>query len=134
MRRLFILAATLPSLAATQTISCPAIITEGSIQVQRAPEGWQASASTPVWLDGGGMLSGAPAEMRYLVQASSKKAKGATISTWNFQPGEEKWLYCTYGKMAVQLSRRMDDRATVCEVTATTSSKGSVTSITAACR
>jgi hypothetical protein len=93
-----------------------------------------ATSPTIVRLDGGGMLSGNPKQLGYLVPAGSKKVKGGEASTWSFDPGQEKWLYCTYGKMAVQLSKRMDDKATTCEVTAKLERKDVITSISAVCR
>jgi hypothetical protein len=72
--------------------------------------------------------------MQYLVPAASKKVKGRSASTWSFDPGEEKWLYCSYGRAAVQLAKRMDDKATMCEVTAKLERKDVITSITVVCR
>jgi hypothetical protein len=134
MRSLLLLLAGLPALAAAQTVTCPESIPETAIEVKRAPAGWLATAPSLVRLDGGGMLSGNPKEMQYLVPGGSKKVKGGSASTWTFDAGEEKWLYCTYGRMAVQLSKRMDDKATMCEVTAKLERKDVITSITAVCR
>jgi hypothetical protein len=83
---------------------------------------------------GGGMMSGDPKQMQYLVPASSKKVRGGGASTWNFDRDEQKWLYCTYGKMAVQLARRMDDKSTSCEVTVKHGRKDAIVGITAFCR
>lgn len=134
MARALLLLSLLPNLAAAQTVSCPEYVPETSIQVTLPPAGWLATAPSLVRLDGGGMLSGNPKQMQYLVQGGSRKERGGTTSTWSFDAGEEKWLYCTYGKMSVQLSKRMDDKATTCEVTAKRASKDVISSITAACR
>jgi hypothetical protein len=134
MRRVLLLIGLFPVLAAAQTVTCPESVPETSIQVIRAPAGWIATTPGLVRLDGGGMLSANPKQMQYLVPGSSKKVKGGSASTWSFDAGEEKWLYCTYGRMAVQLSKRMDDKATTCEVTAKLERKDVVTSITAVCR
>ena len=80
------------------------------------------------------MLSGNPTQLGYLVPSGSKTIKGGETSTWNFDPGEEKWLYCTYGRMAIQLSKRMDDKARTCAVTAKLERKDVITSITAVCQ
>ena len=80
------------------------------------------------------MMSGDPKQMQYLVPASSKKVRGGGASTWNFDRGEQKWLYCTYGKMAVQLARRMDDTSTSCEVTVKREQEDAIAAITAICR
>jgi hypothetical protein len=102
--------------------------------IRQAPEGWHASSPTVVRLDGGGMLSGDPKKMQYLVPSSSRKVKGGGTSTWNFDPSEQKWVYCTYGRMAVQLAKRMDDQATTCQVTVKYERKDVVAEITAVCR
>lgn len=128
------LIALIPGVVIAQTISCPTTLPENSVQVARVPAGWEASASAPVRLDGGGMLSGNPKQMQYLVPARSKKIKDGGASTWDFEPGEEKWLYCTYGRMAVQLSKRMDDAATVCEISSLKDQGGGIAQIKAVCR
>jgi hypothetical protein len=134
MRSLLILLGLLPLFSTAQTIACPESIPETSIEVKRAPVGWLATAPNLVRLDGGGMLSGNPKQLQYLVPAGSKKVKGGETSTWHFDSGEEKWLYCTYGRMTVQLSKRMDDKATTCEVTAKLERKDVIALITAVCR
>jgi hypothetical protein len=134
MGRVLLLAGLLPALAAAQTITCPASLPVASIELPRPPAGWLATSPSVMRLDGGGMLSSNPKQMQYLVPAGSKKVKGGEASTWSFDPGEEKWLYCTYGKMAIQLSKRMDDKATICEVTAKLERKDVITSIAAVCR
>jgi hypothetical protein len=135
MRGAIALAAFVPVWAVAQTVSCPAELPKGSIDVARtAPAGWLASSPSLIRLDGGGMLSGDPNLMQYLAPASSKKFKGGGSSAWNFEPGEEKWLYCNYGGIAVQLSKRIDDKATRCEVTATLDQVGAIKAITAVCK
>lgn len=134
MRRLLLLLAAAPTLAVAQTVSCPESVPENAVEVKRAPEGWVASSPSVIRLDGGGMMSGDPKQMQYLVPASSKKVRGGGASTWNFDRGEQKWLYCTYGKMAVQLARRMDDQSTSCEVTVRHGQMDVIAAITAICR
>ncbi len=134
MRALLFVLGLFPALSAAQTAVCPESIPETSIEVKRAPAGWLATAPGLVRLDGGGMLSGNPTQLQYLVPGDSKKVKGGETSTWRFDPGEEKWLYCTYGKMAVQLSKRMDDKARTCEVTVKLERKDVIASIMAVCR
>lgn len=36
---------------------------------------------------------------------------------WRFEKGEEKWLWCGYGREVIQLAKRMNDVATKCEMT-----------------
>lgn len=134
MRPLFLLLVATPAVAAAQPAACPETVPGASIDVKHPPVGWVASSPVVLRLDGGGMLSGDPKQMQYLVPASSKKVKGDAISTWNFDRGEQKWLYCTYGRMAVQLAKRMDDQATRCEVTVRYERKAAISGITAVCR
>ena len=134
MRRLILLAGAMPVLVTAQTIQCPQALPEGSIEIRQAPEGWHASSPTAVRLDGGGMLSEDPKKMQYLVPSNSRKVKGGGTSIWSFDPGEQKWVYCTYGRMAVQLAKRMDDQATTCQVTVKYERKDVVAEITAVCR
>jgi hypothetical protein len=122
-----------PALAVAQTATCPDSVPEGAVEVKRAPEGWVASSPGVLRLDGGGMMSGDPRQMQYLVPASSRKILGGGTSIWNFDRGEQKWLYCTYGKMAVQLAKRMDDNATSCEVTVKRAHKEAILGIMAFC-
>ena len=134
MMRLLALCLAAPALAVAQTATCPESLPEGAVEVKRAPDGWVASSPSVIRLDGGGMMSGDPKQMQYLVPASSRKVRGGGASTWNFDRGEQKWLYCTYGKMAVQLARRMDDKSTSCEVTVKHGQRDSIAAITAFCR
>lgn len=134
MRLLALFLAAAPTLAVAQPVSCPESLPENAVEVKRVPEGWVASSPGVIRLDGGGMMSGDPKQMQYLVPASSKKARGGGASTWNFDRGEQKWLYCTYGKMAVQLAKRMDDKSTSCEVTVKHGQKDAIVAITAICR
>lgn len=134
MKRVLLLLGMLPAMSTAQTVKCPELIPEASIEVTRPPAGWLATSPSLVRLDGGGMLSGHPTQMGYLVPGASKKTKGGETSTWKFDPGEEKWLFCTYGRMAVQFAKRMDDKATTCEVTAKLERKDVITSITAVCK
>lgn len=129
---LFVTAA--PILAVAQTVTCPESLPEGAVEVKRPPDGWVASSTNVIRLDGGGMMSGDPRQMQYLVPASSRKVPGGGSSAWNFDRGEQKWLYCTYGKMAVQLATRMDDTSTSCEVTVKYGQKNAIVGITAVCR
>ena len=134
MRLLAFFLAAAPTLAVAQTVSCPESLPDNAVEVKRAPEGWVASSPGVIRLDGGGMMSGDPKQMQYLVPASSKKVAGGGASTWNFDRGEQKWLYCIYGKTAIQLARRMDDKSTTCEVTVKRGQTDSIVGITAICR
>jgi hypothetical protein len=74
------------------------------------------------------MMRGHPKQIGYL---RPEVRKG--VSRYTFDAGEEKWLYCSYGA-AVQLAKRMDDKATRCEVSSTKDSTGALATITANCR
>jgi hypothetical protein len=134
MRVLFLSLVMTPAVVAAQTVACPETVPGAAIDVKQPPAGWVASSPVVVRLDGGGMVSGDPKQMQYLVPASSKNVRANAVSTWNFDLGEQKWLYCTYGRMAIQLAKRMDDRATRCEVTVRHERQGAISGITAVCR
>lgn len=70
--------------------------------------------------------------MQYLVPNGTKKRKGSNASTREFEAGTQKWFFCSYG--AAQLSKRMDDEATSCEVSGTLDRTKEVNEITATCR
>jgi hypothetical protein len=78
------------------------------------------------------MLSGEPKQMQYLVPGATKKRKGSSASTWTFDASTQKWFFCSYG--AAQLSKRMDDKSTTCEITATLDQTGEIAGIAAVCR
>ena len=61
-------------------------------------------------------MNGDPSRNGYLVPASAMKHRGETRLSWRFDAGEEKWIWCSYGARAVQLSKRLDDNATRCSV------------------
>jgi hypothetical protein len=57
------------------------------------------------------MMAGPPDEILYLVPTRSTRNR----QVFEFEPGDrQRWLWCSYG--AAQLSRRLDDGATVCTV------------------
>jgi hypothetical protein len=109
--------AVLPGLAgAAPAASCPLVLQKEAVDV-RAPAGWKGYSSGIMRLTGYGMMAGPPDSMAYLVPANSKTLKRGAPAIWRFAAGDEKWLYCTYDRSAaVQISRRMDDAATVCEL------------------
>jgi hypothetical protein len=123
----------LPALAFAQSADCPLMLPQGSIEVPRPPVGWIGSSPTLAKLTGGGVMSGHPKLMQYLVPDETKKIKGGSRTTWRFQPGEEKWLYCTYGTQAVQIAKRMDDKASQCTVV-WREEGGEVIGMTAVCK
>jgi hypothetical protein len=124
-----------PAVALGQTVSCPSVLPQGSVEVVRTPPGWFGFSPSQSRLDGGGMMSGPPQQMAYLVPASSRKVKGAGIATgWQFAAGEEKWLYCTYGTNAIQVAKRMDDKTTECTMTSREERKGVIAELTAVCK
>ncbi len=57
------------------------------------------------------MMAGPPDEILYLVPTRSTRNR----QVFEFEPGDrQRWLWCSYG--SAQLSRRLDDKATVCTV------------------
>jgi hypothetical protein len=118
----------LPSEALAQQVSCPETMPQGSVEVAHAPSGWLGSSPSLARLDGGGMMRGHPKDIGYL---RPEIRKG--LARYTFDAGEEKWLYCSYGA-AVQLAKRMDDKATRCELSSTKDQAGALAAITAVCR
>lgn len=123
---------TAPILACAQQVSCPLTINEGAVEV-RAPTGWQASSSL-AHLGSAGMTRGNPRRLGYLIPEATRKAKGGAIDSWNFSKGEEKWLWCGYGREAIQLAKRMNDAATKCEMTGKEERSGVYVEITLVCK
>lgn len=119
-----------PTVAAEPAISCPATLAADAVTV-RPPKGWTGSFPALKRLTEGGVMSGPPEGMGYLVPARSKSTSMKTVLTFSFEPGEEKWLWCQYG--GVQLSRRLPDEATECALTYTKSSRGSIEEMYATC-
>lgn len=110
-------------------VSCPLTLPREVLGV-RAPQGWTGHTPSLMRLTGFGMMAGPPESMAYLVP--TKRKPGA--STWLFDRGEEKWLYCTYdGSAAIQISRRLDDAATVCELSHKKDEHGSIMEMMATC-
>lgn len=132
MRAALIWLVALPALA--EDVSCPGVLPRDAIEVH-APAGWKGYSSGIMRLTGYGMMAGPPESMADLVPAREKKAKGRTATTWRFAAGSEKWLYCTYdGSSAIQISKRLDDAATECELSHTRDAFGSIAEMVAACR
>lgn len=121
-----------PAITCAQTVSCPLTIAEGTVDV-KAPIGWQASSAL-AHLGSAGMTRGHPRQLGYLVPTTAKKAKGRDIDFWTFDKGEEKWLWCGYGREVIQLTKRMDDRATRCEMTGKEDRPGVYIEITLICK
>jgi hypothetical protein len=129
-----LLAMMAPAVALAQTASCSQDLPENSITATKVPAGWVAASPNGARLSGGGMLSGNPKEMNYLVPASWKKVRGGSSSTWKFTAGEEKWFYCAYGRATIELSKRMDDKATTCIVASKDDDAGALGNLTVTCR
>ncbi|MBZ2208452.1 hypothetical protein I4X03_014395 [Massilia sp. R798] len=65
---------------------------------------------------------------------ATRNAKGGTIDSWRFAKGEEKWLWCGYGREVIQLAKRMNDAATECEMTGKEERPGVYVEITLVCK
>lgn len=124
------LAAIVAAGLAVTAASCPLTLPREALTV-RAPQGWDGYAPSPMRLTGFGMLAGPPSTMSYLVPTSTKPGQ----KSWHFDRGEEKWLYCTYdGSAAIQIAKRMDDAATVCELSHKKDKHGGIGEMKAVCR
>ena len=132
MRLLFCGLLAVPTWACAQQVSCPLTINEGTVEV-RAPTGWQASSSL-AHLGSAGMTRGHPRRLGYLVPEPTRKVKGRANDSWQFDKGEEKWLWCGYGREVIQLAKRMNDAATKCEMTGKEERPGVYLEITLVCK
>jgi hypothetical protein len=120
-----------PAIGCAQQVSCPLTVKEGMVNV-KAPVGWQASSSL-AHLGSAGMTRGNPRQLGYLVPTATKKANGRDIDSWTFAKGEEKWLWCGYGRETIQLAKRMNDATTRCEMTGREERPGVYAEITLVC-
>lgn len=136
MTRPFITAllALVPVLASAQQESCPLLLPEGAIVVARPPAGWSQGPGSPVHLTGAGMMSSPPSRMRYLVPNGDKKVKGGYVTTFEFQAGDEKWLWCEYGAPAAQIAKRIDGAAAKCELTTKRDRHGTYSEVKVGCK
>lgn len=132
MRALFLAVLAGPVFATTPT-SCPLILAPEAITV-RAPAGWYGSVPTFLRLTGAGVLRGHPDAKGYLVPDKIQSSKGRDSTTFVFDAGEEKWLWCTYGVGAPQLAMRLSDGATECTVLSKRDKQGSILETAATCR
>lgn len=123
-----------PMLASAQQESCPLLLPEGAITVARPPAGWVTGPKSLVRLTGAGVMRGPPHGMAYLVPSGDRKIKGGHVTTFAFQPGEEKWLWCEYGTAATQIARRMSDAATTCALTTKEERRGVYTEVKVVCK
>lgn len=121
-----------PAIACAQQVSCPLTIDEGGIEV-KAPSGWRGSSSL-AHLGSAGMMSGNPRQLGYLVPTTIKKSNGRDVDFWTFDKGEEKWLWCGYGREVIQLTKRMNDMATRCEMKGKEERPGVYIEITLVCK
>jgi len=134
MKRLFLaLLLSTPYLASAQQARCPPTLPEGSIQVVRPPAGWLSFSPSLTRLTNAGVMSGHPREMQYLVPRSGKSNKGSSVDIWEFNAGEEKWLWCEYGSATVQLAKRLDDMATRCMMSTIEEHRGVLFDVTVVC-
>lgn len=78
-------------------------------------------------------MRGHPDGMGYLVPFRSTLSKHGSVQTFVFEAGEERWLWCSYGRGSPQLAQRLDDEGTKCTVTRKETKSEGVTEITARC-
>ncbi|QYF94211.1 hypothetical protein KY495_03005 [Massilia sp. PAMC28688] len=91
---------------------CPVRIPAASFTAGKPPAGWTGFVPAPLRLTGAGMMSGPPASLQYLVPDK----EGQEMQAYDFPKGDgQRWLWCSYNG-GVQLSRRLDDKATHCTI------------------
>jgi hypothetical protein len=134
MKALILALLAAPALASAQRESCPLLLPEGGIVVARPPTGWTAGPESLVRLSGAGVKRGPAQGFAYLVPNGDRKINGGYVTTYEFDAGEEKWLWCEYGTAATQIAKRMGNAATKCEVTSKEERRGVYTEVTAVCK
>jgi hypothetical protein len=72
--------------------------------------------------------------MQYLVPNGDKKVKGGYVTTFEFQPKDEKWLWCEYGTPANQIAKQLDGAGTKCDLTTKRDRHGAYTEVKVVCR
>lgn len=128
---LVLLASAQPAHAGDMTATCPSSIPESSFATVNPPAGWIGSTPNRLHLSAVGMMAGPPDQILYLVPNRSTRDQ----QVFEFEPGyRQRWLWCSYGP--AQLSRRLDDAATVCTVSTTWLKQGGAPTMSAsvACR
>jgi hypothetical protein len=85
--------------------NCPAtIVVEENLK--QSPDGWtQGRADIPRHLSGITIFEGDPKELASLIGEQRKTSKNTTVSTWQFAPGTQYWISCTYSGTRIVLSR-----------------------------
>ena len=131
MRALLLAFLALPA-AGAEPVSCPLTLPADALTV-RAPTGWHGSSPMLLRLTGGAVIRGHPDGLGYLVPFKSTLSKQGSIQTFVFEPGEERWLWCSYGRGSPQLAKRLTNEGTECTVTRKESKSEGVTAITAKC-
>jgi hypothetical protein len=121
----------MPAIVLAEPIACPTMLSGAG--VIEAPAGWRALPPASVRLVGGGLMRGDPGRQAYL-RGNDKRTPGGSTSISEFEAGEEKWLWCGYGRGEIQIAKRLPDAATVCTVTHKEIKGEGVTSLQAVCR
>jgi hypothetical protein len=97
--------------AADMKAECPVGLPSKTIKPGEPVPGW-VTTTEQMHLDAAGMLTGAPETELYIMPAEGTKER----PVFKFDKGDgQRWLWCGYG--GVQLSRRLDDKATRCVLT-----------------
>lgn len=123
---------TLPAFAG-DPVTCPLTLPAEAVSVH-APQGWYGSAPTFFRLAGAGVMRGHPDQKGYLKPDRIRSANGRSQTSFTFEPGEEKWLWCAYGPGSPQLARRLSDAATECRVASKRAKDSTVEEILVTCR
>jgi hypothetical protein len=85
--------------------NCPAtLVVEETLK--QSPEGWtQGRADVPRRLSGITIFEGDPKDLASLIGEQRKPSRNTMISTWQFTPGAQYWISCTYSGTRIVLSR-----------------------------
>lgn len=119
------IAISVSSQAAEHTIECPTKLEASAVQIVNPPEGWTPNVPSFFWLNTAAPMNGPPSHVADLKEDYSKRSGKKEVSRWDLGGGigaypDGKWLACKYGETNnLVLSRRIDDAATHCIVTQT---------------
>lgn len=123
--------------AVATSLACPESVPAASISLNAVPAGWTPYIGSPLYLSAAAPIDGAPQRRGQLVPSGERKKKGHTTLSYRLEGRypDGKWLQCSYGAHGeVTLSRRIDDRVSLCEFTYRKGGKAEQNEIDIDCR
>jgi hypothetical protein len=107
----------IPAFAQAAEPTCPASLAVDET-LKQSPEGWtQSRSDIPRRLSGITIFDGDPKELASLVGDQHKTSKTVLVSTWQFTPGTQYWMSCSYSGTRIVLSRPIPRNYRACAIT-----------------